>query len=151
MVKQFCDNPYGSCQVRERGEVGGGNPSLYHELHWSVLTELNRPPQPRCCNHLCLRRSSWAMSPWKLLTSTPAPRWPWSRIQVEPGVCQALGGGGAGLRVKLQHRLQEVGKVLGILGVPLVLLHQHFLQAPGLQLGDVSQLTCRTDNTATLS
>ena len=52
MVKQFCDNPYGSCQVRERGEGEGGQllpPSRAPLVHAyrikpSTTTTLLQPP-----------------------------------------------------------------------------------------------------------
>lgn len=65
-----------------------------------------------------------------------------SPLEGEPGVAQALGGRGSLLGDQLQHGQQEVGEAIGLLPRPLVLVHQHLQQAPGLQLGDVFQVTC---------
>lgn len=65
-----------------------------------------------------------------------------SPLEGEPGVAQALGGRGSLLGDQLQHGEQEVGEALGLLTQPLVLVHQHLQEAPGLQLGDVFQVTC---------
>lgn len=58
-------------------------------------------------------------------------------------MAQAVGCRGPLLGHQLQHGKQEVGEALGLLPRPLVLVDQHLQQAPGLQLGDVFQVTCR--------
>ena len=60
---------------------------------------------------------------------------------VEPTVFEALGGRGPLGGVKLQHGLQEGGKLDGVPLRPVVLLRQDVEEAPGFELGDVAQLT----------
>lgn len=62
-------------------------------------------------------------------------------LRVEPGVAEAVPSRGPLFGDHLQHGQQEVGEVAGILRGPAILLHQHIKQGPGLQLGDVPQLT----------
>lgn len=64
-------------------------------------------------------------------------------LRVDPGVVEAFAGRSPLLRHHLQHGQEEVGEVAGVFVRPAVLLHQHVKQGPRLQLGDVSQLTCR--------
>lgn len=71
-----------------------------------------------------------------------------SPLEGEPGVAQALGGRGSLLGHQLQHGKQEVGKALCLLPRPLVLVDQHLQQAPGLQLGNVFQVTCSRPHSA---
>lgn len=59
----------------------------------------------------------------------------------QPGVLQAVRGTGTLRRVIGQHGEQEVSEGAGILGLPLILLCQDVIQAPGLQVADVPQLS----------
>ena len=52
------------------------------------------------------------------------------RLNVQPGVLQALVSGGAGRREVGQHGGEEGGKVSCHFTLPVVLLHQHVLQTP---------------------
>lgn len=61
-------------------------------------------------------------------------------LEGEPGVTQALCGRGSLLWDQIQHGKQEVGEALGFFTGPLVFVHQHLQEAPGLQLGDVFQI-----------
>ena len=56
-------------------------------------------------------------------------------------MAQAIGCCGSLLWDELQHGEQEVSETLSLLLGPLVFVHQHLHQAPGLQLGDVLQVT----------
>lgn len=58
-------------------------------------------------------------------------------------MAQALCGRGSLLWDQLQHGDQEVGEAFGFFAGPLVLVYQHLKQTPGLQLGNVLQITCR--------
>lgn len=64
-------------------------------------------------------------------------------LRVDPGVVEAFTGRGPFFRHHLQHGQEEVGEVASIFVRPAVLLYQNVKQGPGLQLGDVPQLTCR--------
>lgn len=66
-------------------------------------------------------------------------------LEGDPGVAQTLSRRGPLLSDELQHGEQEVSEALGLLPGPLVLVHQHLQQAPGLQLGDVFQVSYTDD------
>ena len=53
---------------------------------------------------------------------------------------QTISRRGALLRIKVQHREQELGEGDRLGLRPLVLLGEDFVQRPRLQLGDVTQL-----------
>ena len=61
---------------------------------------------------------------------------------VEPGVLEALEGGGAPVGVELEHGEEEGAELLRLLLIPLVLLHQNVPQFPHLQPADVAQFAC---------
>ena len=61
---------------------------------------------------------------------------------------EALGGTGPLLGDQVQHGQQEGAEGDGLLLGPLVLLHQHLEQPPGLQLGDVAELPWGDGGTA---
>lgn len=54
---------------------------------------------------------------------------------------QALRRRGPALGLQLQHGQQEVAELGSLIQGPLVLLQQHLENAPGLQVGDVPELT----------
>ena len=64
----------------------------------------------------------------------------------EPGVEQARLRRHSSVWVKLEHREQKVGHLCGVLLRPLVLVDEHLVEAPRLQLGDVAQLSCTQAN-----
>lgn len=60
-------------------------------------------------------------------------------LMLQPGVLEALGGGGSRLRVVIQHGGQEVGELDGVLEGPLVLFAQDVDEAPRFEAGDVAE------------
>lgn len=96
-----------------------------------------------------LERVGWGQGRGRRCNGWGRGRWAGPPLEGEPGVAQALRGRGPLLGHQLQHWKQEVGEALGLLPRPLVLVDQHLQQAPGLQLGDVLQVTCRRPHSAT--
>lgn len=64
----------------------------------------------------------------------------WNSLDLEPGVLEALGGGGPGVGVELEHRREEVGELACLTRWPLVFLGEDLVEAPGLQARYVLQL-----------
>lgn len=63
-------------------------------------------------------------------------------LLLQPGMLQALRRRCPYNRVVLEHWQQKVGELLGLYGIPIVLLHQHIEQTPRLQFGNVPQAAC---------
>jgi len=63
-------------------------------------------------------------------------------LLLQPRMLQALCRRSADDWIVLEHGQKKVGELLGLHRVPVVLLHQHVHQTPGLQLGDVPQASC---------
>lgn len=62
-------------------------------------------------------------------------------LRAEPSVLQALRCCGPALGLQLQHGQQEVAELGSLIQGPLVLFQQDLKNAPGLQVGDVPELT----------
>lgn len=62
------------------------------------------------------------------------------RLGVEPRVLEAVGRAGPLFGDVLHHGQQEGTELRGLLQGPLVLLHEHLVQAPALEVVDVPQL-----------